>query len=278
MSTETIRPVPQPDTARTSSIRRMLSVALRLAAVPVVAAGLGLTLTGVASAAVGPYTVQSSTGVNERTGPSTSDAEVGWLGNGTKVMINCQAAGGAYATAGNPASDDIWDQLANGDYVADYWLSTPAVGTFSSGIPRCGATTGLGSYGTTVGDNPFPAGQCTYGADQLAHNEMVTDPSEYPAGRDYIDVWGNADQWASSAASNGWTVVSTPKVDSIVVFQPGVQGADPAYGHVAWVTNVYSNGTFRIEEMNGPAGPGVYDFRTVSDASGESFILIPPFS
>jgi surface antigen len=106
---------------------------------------------------------------------------------------------------------------------------------------------------------------------------MATDPSAYPSGHNFIDVSGNADQWAASAAANGWTVVSSVHLDSIVVFQPGVQGADRTYGHVAWVTAVYSNGTFQIEEMNATAGPN-YDFRTVSVASGESFILIPPFS
>ena len=49
---------------------------------------------------------------------------------------------------------------------------------------------------------------------------------------------GDAKYWATNAGYNGWTVTSTPRVDSIAVFQPGVNGADPPSGHVAWVTAV----------------------------------------
>jgi surface antigen len=270
----TRKPASRPATGKTK-LRRLASFTARALGAPIVIAGLGLGLAGTASAAVGPCHVESSTGLNERSCPSSADARLGWLANGTQVMISCQTAGAAYATGGTPSTDTIRDQLSNGDYVADYWMGTPGVGTFSPGIPRCGSS---GSHRATVGDDPFPGGQCTWGADQLVRNLMVTDPSAYPAGHNYIDVWGNADQWPGSAASHGWTVVNGPAVHSIVVFQPGVQGADSTYGHVVLVTAVYSNGTFQIEEMNGPAGPYNYDYRTVADASGESFILIPPSS
>lgn len=244
------------------------------------AAGLALTATGAGAATgYGPYRVLASGGLHERTAPSSAAAVVGTLADGTQIYLACQVQGSSYSTGGSPTSDDIWDELTSGPYVADYWVSTPAVGTFSPGIPRCGSTPppSSGTVGKTVGDNPFPAGQCTWGADNLAHEYMASDPGTYPAGHDYIDVWGNADQWASSARANGWTVTSTVALHSIVVFQPGVQGASSTYGHVAWVTAVYSNGTFQIEEMDATAGPD-YDYRTVSDAAGESFILVPPFS
>lgn len=276
--------MPEPDS---SSPRRRLAARLaRLLIVPLVATGSLVTFTAVSAHAAtgyGPYSVIGSgaNGLNERSGPSSSSALVGHLANGASVYIACQIAGVAYSTlGGSPSSDTIWDQLTSGAYVADYWMSTPAVGTYSPGIPHpCGGTPpSLGNKGLTVGDNPFPAGQCTWGADNLVHNLMASDPSQYPSGHNYIDIWGNADQWASSAKSNDWTVTSTPRVDSVVVFQPGVQGADSTYGHVALVTAVNSNGTFQIEEMNGPAGPGRYDYRTVAHTTGESFILIPPFS
>jgi surface antigen/uncharacterized protein YraI len=219
------------------------------------------------------YLTTASPSLNVRSGPSTADAIVGSLAYHSSITIACQTTG---ATVDGSA---IWDEIGSGRFVSDYWVSTPNFGTYSPGLAVCAGTPagGGGTIGRTVGDNPFPAGQCTWGADNLAHVFMATDPSVYPAGHDYIDISGNADQWASSAAANGWTVVGTPNLDSIVVFQPGVQGADKEYGHVAWVTAVYSNGTFQIEEMNATAGAN-YDFRTVSVASGESFILIPPFS
>jgi hypothetical protein len=65
---------------------------------------------------------------------------MGTLPNGTQVYIACQTSGNPYATGGTPASDSIWDGLTSGTFVADYWLSTPAVGTFTAGIPQCGTT------------------------------------------------------------------------------------------------------------------------------------------
>jgi surface antigen/uncharacterized protein YraI len=219
------------------------------------------------------YLTTASPSLNVRSGPSTADTVVGSLAYHTSITISCQTTG---ATVDGSA---IWDEIGSGRYVSDYWVNTPNFGTYSPGLAVCAGTPtgGGGTIGRTVGDNPFPGGQCTWGADNLAHEFMATDPTAYPSGHSFIEVSGNADQWASSASANGWTVVSTPHLDSIVVFQPGVQGADPTYGHVAFVTAVYSNGTFQIEEMNATAGSN-YDFRTVSEASGESFILIPPFS
>jgi len=262
--------------------RRYVAVAGALVTLFGAAGTLFTSVSAQAATTYGPYSVvgTGSNGLNERSAPSTSSSVLGNLPNGTTVYLACQTAGSSYDTGGSPATDTIWDQLSSGAYVADYWLTTPAVGTFSPGIPRCGTTTpppNTGTYGRTVGDNPFPAGQCTWGADNLVHSLMASDPSRYPTGADFIDIWGNADQWASSAVSNGWTVITTPRVDSVVVFQPGVQGAE-SDGHVALVTAVYSNNTFQIHEMNGPAGAGNYDYRTVQDAAGESFILIPPFS
>lgn len=57
-----------------------------------------------------------------------------------------------------------------------------------------------------------------------------------------------------------------------------MQGADPTYGHVAWVDSVEqrADGLYiNITEMNGAAGPGVYNTRTVQDVVGMSYILAP---
>ena len=52
--------------------------------------------------------------------------------------------------------------------------------------------------------------------------------------------WGNAAQWASTAASTvpPWTVTTVPMPDSIVV-QPGTNGN--SFGHVAWVMHLNTN-------------------------------------
>jgi surface antigen/uncharacterized protein YraI len=219
------------------------------------------------------YLTTANPSMSVRSGPSAADSIVGSLAYHSSITIICQTTGAS--TDGSV----IWDEIGAGRFASDEYVNTPGAGTYSPGLAVCPGTPlgGGGAVGGTTGSNPFPGGQCTWGADNLAHEFMVTDPAAYPAGHNFISIGGNADQWAASAAAHGWTVVNTPHLDSIVVFQAGVQGADPTYGHVAWVSAVYSNGTFQIEEMNATAGPN-YDFRTVSVASGESFILIPPFS
>ena len=94
--------------------------------------------------------------------------------------------------------------------------------------------------GQTIGSNWFPGGQCTWWAEQLAAGYMGV----------YPDFNGNADQWAAWASSHGYAVGGAPRVDSVVVFQPGADGAG-GVGHVAWVTEVYPNrGTMTLSEMN----------------------------
>ena len=95
-----------------------------------------------ASAAAGPYSVvgSGSNGLNVRSSPSTSASIVSHLANGATLYINCQVRGGTYATTGSPSTESIWDQLTSGGYVADWWVSTPAVAAFSPGIPQCGSS------------------------------------------------------------------------------------------------------------------------------------------
>jgi surface antigen len=59
-----------------------------------------------------------------------------------------------------------------------------------------------------------------------------------------------------------------------VVYQPGVQGAS-TLGHVAHVTAVYADGSFRVEEMNYygfGGGFGHFSYRTSWVGWGVSFI------
>jgi surface antigen len=299
---------------------------------------------------------------------------VGHLSNGSTVYITCQTSGVAYATGGSPASDSIWDQLGPGVYVADYWISTPAVGTFSHGIPQCAApapppqpsgnnlgscvhagttivanqylsngnnvlvmqgdgnlvayttggkalwdsqtngnpgartvlqssdgnlvvysasgqplwaasvtaardslcmqgdnnvvvyspsgaalwatmTVGVWPRGNLTSGNGYPSGQCTWYAEDRAHNYIGVFPQ----------IGGDARYWGATARANGWSVSTGASIGSVVVFQPGVDGAG-GYGHVAWVTQFYpSQNRITIREMNF-TGPGNVDTRSVTPA------------
>jgi hypothetical protein len=137
-----------------------------------------------ASSASGPYKVVSTTGLTERSAPSGASAKAGSLTDGTTVYIDCQAGGVPYATGGSPSSDDIWDELTNGTFVADYWINTKGIGKFSLGIPRCGIAQvsvwnsdfSQGSYVYVCGTNQENKSDCTpVYADAEGHNEYFSD-------------------------------------------------------------------------------------------------------
>jgi surface antigen len=119
------------------------------------------------------------------------------------------------------------------------------------------------SKGETLSYNPtYENGQCTDWAERSFHAWTGT----------YINTLGingtsgNALDWAYNAAHRGWTVGSVPRIGSIAVFQPGVDGAD-GYGHVAWVTQVYpSQNAIEVSEWNFTYGPYKTDTRRVSPA------------
>ncbi len=107
---------------------------------------------------------------------------------------------------------------------------------------------------TAVPGNSYYAGQCTW---------YVKNTLSWVG-----NYWGNANQWAASAAAAGRLVDSNPTVGSSAVFMPGVAGAS-SYGHVAVVTGV-NGGMVTISEMNAQ-GEYVVSSRTVS-AAGVRFI------
>lgn len=129
---------------------------------------------------------------------------------------------------------------------------------------------GLGrSTGQTRLSNPGTVGQCTWGAAQ----KWFEASGSYPAMR------GDAKDWRGSASAAGWTVVDEPQARSIVVFQPGVAGAN-GYGHVAWVDSVSPRADgqwIHVTEMNNTSlgGVGIYNGRDVKVGPGMSYILLP---
>ena len=60
----------------------------------------------------------------------------------------------------------------------------------------------------------------------------------------YWGGFGNANQWTGNAYSYGIPVGKVPKAGSVGVIRSG------AYGHVAWVDSVQSNGTITIDHYN----------------------------
>ena len=95
------------------------------------------------------------------------------------------------------------------------------------------------------GGNGYAYGYCTW----------------YVASRRAVPAyWGDASAWYYNAQASGFSVGSVPEVGAIAWTGAGY------YGHVAIVVGA-SGGNVTISEMNGPAGWGKVDTRTVPASS-----------
>jgi surface antigen len=85
---------------------------------------------------------------------------------------------------------------------------------------------------------------------------------------------GNALNWVTSAKQRGYTVLSSPAVDTVVVYGPG--NGYSSLGHVAVVDAVNPDGSFQVSEMN-YTGYDVVDSRR-STMRGVIGFVVPPGS
>lgn len=99
----------------------------------------------------------------------------------------------------------------------------------------------------SAASNTYPPGQCTWWAD--AHYHTL-------AGY-YVPWAGDAYAWLMGAQVSGWHTSATPPSDraSIIVLQPGVQGANTTYGHVGVVEQVNSDGNVTTSDLNWGSAP-----------------------
>ncbi|WP_369377274.1 peptidase [Streptomyces sp. cg36] len=86
-----------------------------------------------AEAATRRYPVAPGTRVNVRSGPGTGYPVVKVLPVGVSVPINCQCPG--TTVSGPYGTTDIWDNIANGQYVSDAYVRTGSDGYVAV---RCG--------------------------------------------------------------------------------------------------------------------------------------------
>lgn len=148
---------------------------------------------------------------------------------------------------------------------ADSQAST-STASASSSTSTAAAPAQTSSYTYTTGGG-FPAvdpsfraainggyfGQCTY----YVFNRMAQVGT--PIGH---SMMGNAAEWPAYARSYGYSVSNSPSAGSAIVFQQGLAGADPTYGHVAFVEAVNADGSLYISEMN-VRGLNVISYRTI---------------
>jgi surface antigen len=218
--------------------------------------------------------VLASPCLNFRSAASGTSTLVNCIPVNVTIAIDCTANG--TAVTGPYGTTTLWDHTVyNGQagYVSDAWVYTGSANAVAGtcAAPPPPAPTPAPTSGRTIGlkvsTNLGVAGYCTWGALE-----------QWRANTGYYPSWsGDAMYWASTAKRNGWTVVPNAETRSIVVFQPGVQGARSS-GHVGWVTSVDNRADGRyitFIEMNGTAGFNKWDNRTVKDIAGMSYILAP---
>lgn len=166
--------------------------------------------------------------------------------------------------------------LRSGRAAAVALAATALIGGASAVVPASVAPIAPGvaaaapaprAVGQTIGYNTGMPGQCTWGAMERFRAF---------SGR-YAALAGNAKDWYRNARATGWSTSVRPQPNSMVVFQPGVQGASP-YGHVGWVDRVVPTRTgvaVHIWDMNGPGGPFSTRWWWTTNTPGMSYILAP---
>ena len=144
-------------------------------------------------------------------------------------------------------------------------MATATASTQTDGVNPTSSGSGSPLIPPVAGSslNNFGFGQCVYWADLRYHQLTGW----------WVPWTGNAYQWSAGAAASGWVVSSTPKVPSIIVLQPGVQGAW-GVGHVAVVERINSDGSVYTSNMNW-AGWDVVSYVTFTPGPGVSFVWHP---
>ncbi|MBS0949057.1 CHAP domain-containing protein [Weissella minor] len=99
-----------------------------------------------------------------------------------------------------------------------------------------------GINGFNNGIAGYPVGQCTgFVASILRANKVPESKYSY---------LGNGNQWAANAKSRGIKVDMKPSVGAVVSFKAYGSSYYGAYGHVAYITKVNSNGSVHLYEGN----------------------------
>ena len=137
---------------------------------------------------------------------------------------------------------------------ADYSTSDKNIKVTTQNAPSSNNSTAFSGQSGS-GSNAYTAGQCTY---------YVYDKVGGKIGSN----WGNASNWANAAAQDGYNVSNSPKQGAIM------QTSQGAFGHVACVENVNSDGSIKVSEMNYNDGPGNVSTRTISASQAGSYNYI----
>ena len=166
----------------------------------------------------------------------------------TEEAVATAAATPAAATVATPVTIAAKSEAASATSTA---VSTPAPAKATNIVVGGSFTAPDPSFVAALNGGYF--GQCTY----YVYNRFAQLGAPIRT-----SVLGNAAEWPANAAAAGYGVSSTPRAGTAIVFQRGVGGADPVYGHVGFVERVNADGSLFISEMN-VQGVNVISTRTI---------------
>ncbi|HEX0027650.1 phage tail tip lysozyme [Streptococcus pyogenes] len=150
--------------------------------------------------------------------------------------------------------------LTAGTILSSFTFPTEYNGKLKYGVPTANTM-------TTLGNNTYPAGQCTwYVCNRLIETGICTNSAIY-------NYNGNGQDWVTSLVSRGWKQVSTPQVGAVMSVQGGYGGTMAEYGHVAFVEAVNQDGTFLISECNVSGVQNTPHYAVLSNQSYYSFAV-----
>lgn len=171
----------------------------------------------------------------------------------TKVEEEVQPAAEEVKTEETPKIEEVKEEAPKAEQAAPQAavatpVEQPKVEETKVETPKVEVSVAPKALTNPINDktNTYPIGQCTWGVKSLA---------------DWVgNYWGNANEWGASARKADYTTGSTPQVGSVVVF-PNVIYEGINYGHVAYVTHVYDDGSIEVMEANYGGNQSIGNYR-----------------
>ncbi|KAA8451124.1 LysM peptidoglycan-binding domain-containing protein [Weissella paramesenteroides] len=248
------------------TLSELLSANQGLQASSIIYVGDSINLTASATQASSAPVASSAAAQSAAT--SAANASLAAANSAAAQSAATSAANASLAAASSAAAQSAATSAANASLAAASSAAAQSAATSAANASLAAASsaaaqpqkvaTSTASNNVVSADttgNTYPYGQCTW---------YVKGDLSWVGNH-----WGNASAWPSSATAAGHTVNSTASVGAVAYFAPGVGGAS-AYGHVAVVDSVNSDGTITISEAN-YAGK-LYNSRTISLSSVSGFI------
>ncbi|MCS9997366.1 LysM peptidoglycan-binding domain-containing protein [Weissella paramesenteroides] len=241
-----------------------------------------------ATSAANASLAAASSAAAQSAATSAANASLAAASSAAAQSAATSAANASLAAANSAAAQSAATSAANASLAAASSAAAQSAATSAANASLAAASSAAAQSAATSAANASLAAASSAAAQpqkvatSTASNNVVsadTTGNTYPYGQCtwYVkgdlswvgNHWGNASAWPSSATAAGHTVNSTASVGAVAYFAPGVGGAS-AYGHVAVVDSVNSDGTITISEAN-YAGK-LYNSRTISLSSVSGFI------